>query len=80
MDVNDVQNLNIKVCPRCGSKNLVFVEYDYTCPERYDGISEIQCTECDLRIGRWTGKYLAEGELEPRLGRKDKNENNNISS
>jgi hypothetical protein len=47
---------------------VIGVEYDYTSPERYDGVSEWRCPRCGRREGRWTGKVLAEGEFEKRFG------------
>lgn len=44
------------------------VEYDYTHPERYDGVSEWMCPFCQVREGRWSGRVLGEGESEPRFG------------
>lgn len=44
------------------------IEYEYSHPARYDGVSEYQCPDCKARFGRWTGKQLAEDEWEPRLG------------
>jgi len=46
------------------------VEYAYGEPEHYDGVSEIVCNTCKARFGRWSGKELAEGEVEKRYGRK----------
>jgi len=57
-------------CKKCGSKNILLVEYDMMSPEYYDGISEIDCNDCGARFGRWSGKELAEGELEKKFGRK----------
>lgn len=57
-------------CKKCGSGNIVGVEYAHGLPERYDGISEIRCNDCGVRIGRWSGKELAEGEAEKRYGGK----------
>lgn len=57
-----------KKCRNCGSKNIVHVEYDYTNPEHYDGVSEIACLDCKARYGRWSGKRLADGESEKRYG------------
>lgn len=56
-------------CKKCGSENIVMVEYSLDSPEHYDGISEIQCNDCNVRIGRWSGKELADGEVEKRYGR-----------
>jgi DNA-directed RNA polymerase subunit RPC12/RpoP len=47
---------------------VIGVEYSYDSPERYDGVSEYQCTYCGARFGRWTGKKLEDNELEPRWG------------
>jgi len=58
-----------KKCKECGSKNIVMVEYGYPSPEAYDGISEIDCKDCGARFGRWTGRLLKEGEIEPRFGK-----------
>lgn len=58
----------MKKCPKCGSKNIVAVEYWHDSPERYDGISEYDCKNCDYRQGRWTGEELKSGYIEPRLG------------
>ena len=57
-------------CKKCGSENIVMVEYPYDSPEHYDGISEIMCMDCHARFGRWSGKELAEGEIEKRYGGK----------
>ncbi|MDD4860465.1 MAG: hypothetical protein PHR56_09755 [Dehalococcoidales bacterium] len=56
-------------CKKCGSENIIMIEYAYSHPEHYDGISEIQCNDCHTRFGRWTGKELKEGESEKRFGR-----------
>ncbi|EKE19660.1 MAG: hypothetical protein ACD_8C00124G0009 [uncultured bacterium] len=55
-------------CSKCGSKNIGGVEYNYTSPERYDGISEWVCLDCGFRVGRWSGKELKDGEIEKRYG------------
>ena len=58
-------------CKKCGSENIVMVEYVWDHPEHYDGVSEIDCKECGARFGRWSGKKLSEGESEKRKsGRK----------
>jgi DNA-directed RNA polymerase subunit RPC12/RpoP len=54
-------------CKKCGSTNIILIQYRGT-TEDYDGISEIKCFDCGVRIGRWTGKELKEGELEPMYG------------
>lgn len=63
---------NQYTCPKCGSHNIVSVQYSYTSPQAYDGISEYWCHPgnggCGYREGRWTGFELKDGELEPRLG------------
>ncbi len=53
-------------CPEC-QQPLCGVQYALT-PEDYDGVSEWCCEACGLRIGRWSGEVLAEGQLEPRYG------------
>lgn len=56
-------------CQDCKTEvTVVCVEYDHNSPERYDGTSEYQCGDCGRREGRWTGKQLAEGEVEKRYG------------
>ena len=55
-------------CKKCGSQNIILVEYAYGHPNRYDGISEIFCNDCKARTGRWTGNELKDGEFEPRYG------------
>lgn len=57
-------------CKKCGSDNIVMVEYSWDSPEYYDGISEIKCMNCSVRIGRWSGKELADGEVEKKFGKK----------
>ena len=57
-------------CQKCGSENIVMLEYSWDSPEHYDGISEIVCKNCGARFGRWSGKKLAEGEIEKRFGGK----------
>lgn len=57
-------------CKKCGSKNIVMIEYAPGSPERYDGVSEIDCKDCGARFGRWSGKELAKGEIEKRWGKK----------
>lgn len=54
-------------CETC-QKSLVGIEYRYDHPNHYDGISEWECLGCKIRVGRWTGKVLDEGESEPRYG------------
>lgn len=48
--------------------HLVGMEYPYGSPERYDGVSEWFCPSCETRWGRWTGKVLTDGQVEPRFG------------
>lgn len=59
------------ICPDCKAQ-MVSVEYRLT-TEDYDGTSEYACA-CGVRIGRWTGNRLADGELEPRYGRTKRKE------
>lgn len=53
----------------CLAEHVVGIEYDYTNPERYDGVSEFLCNNCKRRWGRWTGKELFEDDVEKRYGR-----------
>lgn len=58
------------ICPKC--HGVMFgVEYDFTHPERYDGVSEWLCNKdaggCGYRRGRWSGKELKDGEYEKRF-------------
>ncbi|KKP96420.1 MAG: hypothetical protein US25_C0029G0009 [Candidatus Moranbacteria bacterium GW2011_GWE1_36_7] len=57
-------------CKKCGSQNIIMVEYEPGHPEYYDGVSEIVCNDCGARFGRWSGKELKDGEAEKRGGRK----------
>lgn len=55
-------------CQACGAEvHVIGMEYTDG-PERYDGISEWVCTQCGRREGRWTGRVLQEGDVEPRYG------------
>ena len=51
----------LAVCKKCGSREVVLVEYNGMSPEHYDGVSEIDCRDCGARFGRWSGRELAEG-------------------
>lgn len=55
-------------CKKCGSENIIMVEYEGMHPDHYDGVSEIACNKCGTRFGRWSGKELAEEEFEKRYG------------
>ena len=60
-------------CKKCGSKNVVMVEYmDSTgripFEHQYDGISEIRCEDCGYRIGRWSGRELKGDDYERIFG------------
>lgn len=54
-------------CEKC-KVDYIMVQYAYDNPEHYDGISEYFCCDCKIRIGRWSGKVLKDGEVEPRFG------------
>ena len=56
-------------CP-CPEDKILLLQYAWDSPEHYDGISEITCTQCKKRVGRWSGKTLLEGEVEYRFGKK----------
>ncbi len=34
----------------------------------YDGVSEWLCPDCGVRVGRWSGRVLSDGETEQRYG------------
>jgi hypothetical protein len=53
------------ICKYC-SGALIGVEYAWDFPGHYDGVSEWRCGECGIRIGRWSGVELAQGESEER--------------
>lgn len=52
------------ICKKCGSTEIILVEYPYNDPEHYDGVSEVNCRDCGARFGRWSGKELVEGQTE----------------
>jgi hypothetical protein len=47
---------------------IIGVEYANGSKDRYDGVSEWQCPHCGIRVGRWSGHVLADGETEPPFG------------
>ena len=51
-------------CKKCGSTNVIGVEYTHDHPEHYDGVSEVECRDCGARFGRFSGRELALGEAE----------------
>lgn len=51
----------------CPAEFQIALQYRLTA-EDYDGTSEWVCDKCGRRWGRWTGKELKDGELEPRYG------------
>ena len=57
-------------CSKCGSENIVMVEYfdpnEKKIPfkHQYDGISEIKCLDCKVRIGRWSKRVLEGDDYE----------------
>jgi hypothetical protein len=61
-----------KVCRKCQSKKIIFVEYPLDHPEHYDGVSVIVCLNCGTHFGRWSEKELDIGEDEKRPGRRKK--------
>lgn len=60
---------NKEKCKKCGSENVILVEYDMMHPDYHDGVSEIECRDCNARFGRWSNKELADGESEKKYGR-----------
>ena len=57
-------------CKKCGSTNIVMVEYSWDMPNHYDGVSEIDCLDCKARFGRWSGRELINNETEKPFGGK----------
>jgi len=59
----------MKKC-KCGSDQIM-IEYAWNSPNYYDGISEYRCLDpkCGIRVGRWSGKELKEGEEEKKYGK-----------
>lgn len=55
-------------CKKCGKPYSMMVQYSYDDPCHYDGVSEYECSTCGIRVGRWTGNILKEGEHEPVYG------------
>lgn len=55
-------------CPINKDHKVILIEYDYTSPNHYDGVSEIRCLDCNKRFGRWTKKELINNEEETRFG------------
>lgn len=64
-------DIPVDACPKCGKSFSLYVEYAYGSIERYDGVSERVCKPCDIRVGRWSGKILKDGEVEVRYGEGD---------
>jgi len=58
-------------CTKCGSGNIILIEYPHDHPDHYDGISEINCMSCKARIGYWSGKDLKDGETEKPYGKEN---------
>lgn len=56
-------------CPECNElmTGIQYGLFPSDHPEHYDGVSEWSCA-CGCRIGRWTGKRLADGECEKLYG------------
>ncbi len=64
--------MNENKCKKCGSADIIFIEYDGMHPDHYDGVSEVVCKKCSTRFGRWSSKELAEGETKKRYGQQKK--------
>lgn len=52
-------------CPISKKHKIVMVEYTWSSPRHYDGVSELMCLTEKRRWGRWCGIELKEGESEP---------------
>lgn len=55
----------MKRCENGEDHKIVGVEYDEGWPYYYDGVSEVLCLTCGRRVGRWCGRKLEDGEVEP---------------
>lgn len=60
------------ICPECKQPRCG-VEYTFDSPQHYDGVSEWVCLteDCSMenvRVGRRTGNWLEDGQVEPRFG------------
>lgn len=53
---------------KCGNTEFIHIEYHGMHPDHYDGVSELRCTKCETRYGRWTEKELEDGESEKSYG------------
>ncbi len=60
----------MKECKKCGSKDIMGIEYGYPSKEQYDGISEWSCIKCGYRQGRWSEEELKDGYIESRFNKK----------
>lgn len=60
----------MKKCPKCGSTNIVMVEYGmpYNEDTAYDGISEYRCLNCKGERVDGVVLRLEENEMERRFG------------
>ncbi len=53
----------------CGDQYATGIEYEWSHSQHYDGISEWQCSKCNRRWGRWSGKELTGAEYERKYGK-----------
>lgn len=68
MTIRAQQTSRVRSCPWCDGTRFHGKEYLKGSPEAYDGVSEWICDSCATRVGRWSGKVLAAGEIEKRYG------------
>lgn len=54
--------------PATHYRREIGIEYTYSHPDHYDGVSEWLCPDCNARFGRWSSKVLQDGEFEPKWG------------
>jgi hypothetical protein len=59
-----IRGINHINCIACNTPNVVMIEYDWTNPQHWDGVSEYHCLSCNTRWGRWSGKILGSNEYE----------------
>lgn len=63
--------LSAGYCGTChAERKAEGVMYPDDHPDHFGGISEFRCPVCGRREGRWTRKALADGEFEPKFGKR----------
>lgn len=62
------QNYCVACKTHVEDSEIAGVEYDYTNPDHYDGVSEWTHMVCGRREGRWTGRELIGEDTEAKYG------------